>query len=933
MASRFAVFDSLRVVASRIRGIFTRRRIDEDFQQELDSHLALLTEENMRRGMTPEEARRAAQVRLGGVTQLRETSRELWGLPRVETILQDIRYGMRMLRKNPGFTAVAVFTLAIGIAVNTAVFTAFDATLRPVQATDPGRVVAISRSTLQDPNVSAFSYPDYLYYRDHNTVFSDLFAASETEVALSDTPGAGERSTAVGGITAAIGIRFFQQMAGTAEIGRAATVSDNYFSALGISPVIGRSFANDEPYPVVMLSGNFWARRFGSDVSLLGKPLKLNGKQFTVIGITPKDFIGTYQNAPSVWLPISAYPLLEPGRDPLHSSNDNCCGIFGRLKADVSSQQAQADLTVLADQLRRTYPTGSKSNRPVTISLAPASPFGGHPSPEAIAIVISLMSAVALVLLIACANVAGLQLARSAARQKEIGVRLALGASRGRLVQQLLTEASILAVMAGAAGLVASWFAERFLERSVAAALPPEWGFLAINVSPDIRVFGYALTVSLVTGIMFGLTPALEASKSDVISVLKEEGASFAGKLRGLRLRHFFVAAQIAICLCLLVAAGLLARGSARAVRLNPGFETKHILGLDIEAPLGFAHDAPKKGTVVRQMVERFQTVPGVKEVAMGRVPLAGGLRTASVSLDASSKQSNTPAPSFYYSYVTSNYFDTLSIPLVRGRTFSEAETRAGAPVTVVSEATARKLWAGQEPVGKRVTLDASKEFHGADEPFPSGQSFQVIGVSKDIRSAWLNEIDPGQFYFPLPPDREGDVMVRAESDPGALITTLGEQVKAVDPDVVAYAETLDGLITMNPGFIFSRVGAVFSAIIGLLGLLLASVGVYGMVSYAVVQRTHEVGVRMALGARQSDVLTLILRQSAKPVGVGILAGFVLSVLASRLLSSLLFGVSTLDPLAFGGVSLFLMSVALLACYVPARRATKFDPMVALRYE
>jgi hypothetical protein len=550
------------------------KRMLQDLDQDIRDFIERETQDNIDRGMPPEEARYAALRKFGNVGRIKEDTREMWTFSWIERLGQDVRYGLRMLRKNPDFTVVAVFTLAVGIAVNTAVFTAFDVTLRPIQATDPGRIVTVQRSSVQDGNVWNFNYPDYLYYRAHNQVFEDLFVAAGTGVSLSDAPNANGRPQVAGGITAAIGIRFFQQMAGTAELGWAALVSQNYFSTLGISLVIGRSFAPADSSPEVLLSYSFWARRFESDPSALGKTLKLNGKPFTVIGITPKDFIGTYQNAPSVWLPISAYPLLEPGHDPLHNSNDECCSLYGRLKAGVSRHQAQADLTVLAEQLRQTYQAGSRNSRPVTISVAPASPFGDHPSPEAVMVVVSVMSAVALVLLIACANVAGLQLARSAARQKEIGVRLALGAGRGRLMQQLLTEAALLAVMAGGAGLLASWFAERFLVRSVAAALPPQWGYLAIDVNPDVRVFAYTLIVSLVTGIMFGLTPALEASRSSVTSVLKEEGAGFAGNLRGLRLRHFFIAAQMAISLLLLITAGLLARGSARAVRLDPGFET-----------------------------------------------------------------------------------------------------------------------------------------------------------------------------------------------------------------------------------------------------------------------------------------------------------------------------------------------------------------------
>ncbi len=919
-------------VSLRLRSLFRKGRVEQELSEELRYHLERLTEQNLAKGMSPRDARNSALRELGGVEQIKEQCRDMRRVNFLENLIQDIRFGFRMLAKNPAFTALAVFALAIGIAVNTAVFTAFDATLRPIQAADPGRVVAVYRFAVGDQNGGAFSYPDFLYYRGHNRTFADLFAVSGAEVALSDQAGANGRAAPAGGITALLGIRFFEQLGGT-ELERAAMISENYFSVLGIPPAIGRSFAAAETAPVVMLSYNFWERRFRSDPSLEGKTLKLNGKLFTVIGVTPKDFIGTNDNAPAVWLPISAFPILEAGRDPLHNSNDRCCGIYGRLKAGISKQQAQAEMTVLADELRHTYPAGSIGSKPATISVERASLFGAHPSREVIMTVAVMMSAVGLVLLIACANVAGLQLARSAARRKEIGMRLALGASRRRLIQQLLTEASLLAFMAGGAGLIASWFAERFLERSVAAALPPEWGFLAINVNPDIRIFAYTLGVSLVTGILFGLAPALEATNLNLTSAWKEEGAGFAGKIRAQRLRHFFIAAQVAICLVLLIAAGLLARGSARAVRLDPGFETKKILGLDINFPPGQGYDAGKRNAIARRMVERFRTVPGVLDVAQGRVPLAGGLRSTSVILDPSAKQSNAPAPEFYYGYVSPNYFQTLSIPIVRGRAFSEEEARANAPVTVISEAAAKKLWPGQDPIGKRVTLDASKEYHGSDEPFPNSQSFQVIGVSQDIRSGWLTEIDPGLFALPLPPNRTGDVMIRAQNDPNGLTEAIGEEAKAVDPNVFVYAETLDGLMTMNPGFVISRVAAAFSTAIGLLGLLLAAVGIYGMVSYAVVQRTHEVGVRMALGAARRDVMGLIIRQSAKPVAIGLLIGLIVSVVVSRLLSWLLFGISSLDPVAFGGVSLFLVSVALAACYFPARRATQVDPMAALRHE
>ena len=855
----------------------------------------------------------------------------------MSTLLQDLRYGVRMLVRNPGITAISVLALATGIAVNTAIFSVYNAAvLRPIQAADPDRVVNIYRSTLEDRFGQGFSYPDYAYYRDHNIVLSSLIAESETELTLSDAPSASSPAPMGRTLAGIAGIHFFQQMAGSAELVPAAMVSENYFATLGISPVMGRTFSTEEVRsadPVVMLSYNFWRRRCHSDPNLLGKILKLNGKPFTVIGITPEDFMGTYPNVPSVWLALSTLPVLEPKRDLLHDRNDDACRLFGRLKPGVTMGQAQAQLTVLADQLRRTYPPRSSKSKPAAITLTPGSPLLLRPTSEVMTIVGLVMGAVGLVLLIACANVAGLQLARAAAREKEIGVRLALGASRGRLIRQLLTEATLLASLAGGVGLLFAWWAVRFLVTAISDSLPAVWGTLALQVDPDFRVFGYTLVVSLLAGILFGLAPALEASKPSLTAVLKEEGA-FGGKLRGSRLRDLLVAAQVGICLVLLVAAGLLARGSARALRLDPGFETKKVLGMGIEIPPGLGYDATKTGALVGQLMDRFSTVPGVKSVSQGRAPLWGGVRSASVSSNGPTGEPNAHAPTFHYSYVSPSYFETLSIPIITGRTFTDEEARTGAAVTIISEATARKLWPRQDPIGKRVALDATRQYHSSDEPFPAGQSFQVIGVTKDIRSFSLAEVDPAYFYLPMPRNHYYEsLLVRTASDPNALMAALGKEVKAVDPNIIVYADTLDGLLTNNFAFVISRIGAVLSSLIGLLGLLLASVGIYGMVSYAVVRRTREIGIRMTLGARAGDVLKQILRQSMKPVVVGMVLGIVASSAASRLLSSLLFGLSSLDPSAFGGVSLFLAGVALLASYVPARRATKVDPMVALRYE
>ncbi len=918
----------------RLRALFRPKSVEAELDEELRGHLEHHVEKYFQSGLAIDEARRRARLEFGGLDQVKEECRDARGLNLIDSLLQDLRYGWRMLVKNPIYTAASVMALAIGIAANTVIFTAYNAVnLRPIQAIDPGRLVNIYRWEV-GTNGQTFSYPSYIYFRDHNTTFSSLVAATGTDLSFSEVSRAPGSTRSAGKASSLFGIRFFQQMAGGAELVSAAVVSENYFQTLGISPALGRPFIPDDARQqdsVVMVSYNYWKRRLNSNPALLGKLVKLNGKPLTVVGVTPRDFMGTYPDVPSVWVPVSSLPLLEPKNDMQRDSENDCCGLYGRLKPGATREQAQSELTVLAEQFRKTLPAGSKHSKPVSITVTPGSPFSfGDRSPVRL-IALILMAATGLVLLIACANVAGLQLARSAARHKEIGVRLAMGAGRKRLIRQLLTEATMLAVLAGSLGLLLAWWTLRYVLAIVSAALPPVWGTIALHVDPDIRVFIFTLVVCVAAGILFGLAPALEASKPNLMAVLKEEGAAFGLKLAKSRLRDVLIASQMAISLVLLIAAGLLARGSFRAVKINPGFETKKVLGIDVEIPPGAGYDARREGLIVSELAERFSKVSGVRSVARGRIPLGGGIRTAAVS--PAGKPGKT-APVLSYSYVSPNYFDALDIPIVRGRTFTPDEARSGALVTLVSEEATRRLWPYQNPLGKLVTLDATEEFHWSDEPFPSWQSFQVIGVTCDLSSNWLGKLDDGYFYLPMAPAQWHDTMlIRTETNPEALIPAVANQANDVDPNIIVYGETVNGLMTNNPPFVFSRIAAVLSMVIGLLGLLLASVGIYGMVSFVVVQRTHEVGVRMALGARARDVLFLLLRQSMKPVAVGMLFGVTAAAAASRWLSSFLFGISPIDPLAFLGVSAVLASVALLASYMPARRATGVDPMVALRYE
>jgi len=928
----------LRDIVFRLRSLFRRESVEAELDDELKFHFDRQVEKYLNQGLTREEAMRRARLEFGGLEQVKEECRDARGVNFIETTIQDARYALRMLRKSPSFTAVAVLALALGIGVNTAIFTAYEAVAqRPLQAQDPSRVVNIYRSTPEERWGEGFTYSDYSFYKRQNIVFSGLIATAGAELVLTDVPGAANAGgTWGGGITAAAGFRFPQTMSGSAEFIRGSLVSENYFSVLGISAVRGRAFSpgeDDAPGapPAAMLSENFFERRFRSDRALLGQAIKLNSVAFTVIGITPRNFMGTNENVPDVWLPITKQALVQPGDEWLHNSEAECCRLNGRLKPEISIEKAESEMSLLTDRLRQTHPVGSNLSKPASVAMERGTPFGSHPNATFTTIVLLMMGAVGLVLLIACANVASLQLARSAARQKEIGVRLAIGAGRARLVRQLLTESALLAILAGGVGLLLSWWTLRFLVYEVSASLPAVWGTLALEVDPNGHIFLYTIVISLVAGILFGLAPALEATKLNLVSIIKEEGASLGRRLSRSRLRDLLVMAQVGVCVTLLICAALLVRGSARALRLDPGYETKRVLGIDVELPPGLGYSPQKQTVLDQQLMERFRAVPGVVSVTRGRPP-AMGLRNTAVTVNGQKLMSGNRPLTMWYNYVAPNFFETLSLPIVEGRAFNSEEARARAPVVLVSEATAKKLWPGQDPIGKQLLIDASQQFH--DELYPVSLLAQVIGVTKDVHLVWLSKADDSYIFLPIPSEGwHEEILVRTAGDPRGVIAALGKQAQEVDPNVIIFGESLDGLLTNHPEFVFSRIGAIFSTAIGLLGLALASVGIYGMVSYVVVQRTHEVGIRMALGASRRDVLRLVLSQSMRPVFFGLALGMTLAAGVAQVLKALLFGIRTLDPAAFGGVAIFLAAIALVSSYLPARRATKVDPMVALRYE
>jgi predicted permease len=810
---------------------------------------------------------------------------------------QDIRYGLRMLGRNPGFTAVAVLAIALGVGVNAGIFSVLNGVaLRMLPVPCAGQVVSVDQifhgrsARGVHGEATLFSYSEYQDYRASNHVFSGLLAY---EPFLNATLAGGRARQLYGQLT-----------------------SCNYFDVLSERPALGRGFveadcAAPDAGTVVVLSDELWQSAFGADPSLVGKRVVLNRTAFTVIGIAPRGFGGTEPVPSAFWAPITMQPAMEPDRDFLGDANVSWLSLLGRVRPGLSIGQVRADLMVIASRIDAQHP-----GRQTSLSIRTAT-FLGRPEEHNLVMGAAavILIGFGLVLLIACANVANLMLARASARQKEICVRLSVGASRPRLIRQLLTESVMLALMGGALGSVlAFWFFEA-VSRFVVAHLPHGFPPVALNLTPDVRVLGYALLLTLLTGIAFGLAPALEAARTDLNTALKAGVGGLGGRAGGGILRHSLVAAQVAVCMILLIAAGLLLRGLYFAQTVDPGFAMNGIAVVSLDLRTQGYKEEPA-AQFERRLKEKVAALPGVDVVVeAAETPLSDDHNFTGFSVPGKPDEYEVENDA-----ISDGYFSMLGIPIVRGRDFTAEEVRSGAKVAIVTEATARKFWPGEDPIGK--TLRQGRD-----------TDLEIVGIARDAQVSHLGEKEKLYVYLPAGPKEQSELhlMIHGGGGLAALATGIRHAASEIDPDVLVDVTRLEDNLEVwrTP----ARIVASLAGSLGALALLLAGVGVYGVVSYAVSRRTREIGIRMTLGADGRDVMAMVLRQSMRPVVIGGAIGMVGCAGVSWVLSSMLFGISARDPIAFMFVPAFLLGVALLASYVPARRATKVNPVVALRYE
>jgi len=869
------------------------KRMLAGLDQDIRDHIERETRDNIEHGMPPEEARYAALRKFGNVTRVQEETREVWTVLWIEQLLHDVRFAFRTLRKSPGFSILVVLILALGIGANTAIFSVVDEVLlRPLPFSNPNQLVLVLGAPLKQPDaLTSLSYRDFLECRKHNHVFSELAGNGFHDLTLT---GAGEPS-----------------------IVNTASVTPELFPLLSAKPLAGRTFVPEDgkqgAAPVAILSENLWRSRFGSNPGLIGQSISLDYRSFTVVGIMPASFRYPVDAPPEdVWIPVAQDPLfgplmLRPGVRMLR--------VIGRLKPGVSLTQAQAEMETLGARLAREF---APQDSGFTIRVLPYQQIvvGGAKSPLLI-----LWGAVGLVLLIACANIANLLLSRATSRGREIAVRIALGARRSRIVRQLLTESAVLGLLGGVAGLLLAawgvWILRPFLPPDVAR-------INSIHVGGWVLAF--ALSLSLAAALASGVAPALLATPSNLHTSIKEGGGERTGQPGGQRVRSFLAVAEISLAMTLLVAGGLLIRSFALATSANPGFDPKNVIEAEVSLPQ-FQYSTPQQWTAFsKELLERLQAQPGLRDSALA-APLPMD-RQGEANFEFSIV-GNPPLPpgksiTADYATVSLDYFRVMGIPLLRGRFFSEQDSPSNPKVAIISETLARRYLPNQDPIGRQMRFGFP----------PNGNvSREIVGIAGDVRDVALSRKPGPMMYVPFAqaPLYGGEVVVRSSLSASSVAAGIRQAVHSIDKDlpvtdVESFPEALGASMAQE------RFRTLLLSSFSAIALILAAVGVFGVVSYSVSRRTHEIGIRMALGSAPGTILRLVLGESARLVLAGLGVGLPAALALARSLSSLLYGIRPSDPITFIAVALILTGAALLASYIPARRAMSVDPMVALRY-
>jgi predicted permease len=887
----------LRALLLRSTGLFRREQGSRDFADEIESHLRMHIEDNLRSGMDAEQARRQALIKLGGMQQTKEQYRDRRTLPMLEMLWSDIRFGARVLWKSRVFAIVAVVTLALGIGGNAAIFSIVNGVLlNPLPFPQPERLVALHESK---PNFTqgAISYLNFLDWQRDNHTFASMAVARRYAFILT---GRGE-----------------------AEQVQAEFVSGTFFPLLGVNPILGRTFTPAEEQggaaPVALISEGLWQRKFGSSPAVLGQSMTLDGRDFTIIGVIPASF---HLRLPS-FRERDIYAPIRQWNNPLLMNRDAGLGVHGiaRLKPGVTLAQAQADMEQVTRNLAAAFPDADKG---IGASIVPLKEqIVGDVRP----FLLVLLAAVGFVLLLACVNVASLLLARSAGRRREFAVRTALGASRRRVVCQLLTESLLLGIVSGVIGLlVAAWGTHAAL-KLVPAALPR-----VDQIGLDFRVLAFTTLITLLSGTLFGLIPAWKTSQADPQTALKEGGRGVSGTHN--RAQSAFVVAEMAVALVLLIGAGLMVRSLARLANVDPGFNPRNVLTFGLSLPPSMMHATPEQTrAAVREVDEKLESTTGIKAVSQvwGALPMAGD--DEQLFWDGHPKPASETGMNWAIDYIVGpDYLKVMDIALRRGRFFTPQDDEHSPLVAVVDEVFARKYFPGQDPIGKRIVMNTSS------------RTLEIVGVVSHVKQWGLDSDDTqslrAQIYIPcmqMPDDFIAmtpavSVVVRYDGNLSPVFDAIRRNIRQMSSQQVIFGDqTMESLIADS--IAQRRFAMILLGVFAVMALVLASVGIYGVIAYVVGQRTQEIGIRMALGAQRSNVLGLILWQGTRLALLGVAIGIAGAIALTRLMSDLLYGVTATDPATFTGVALLLIVVAMAACYLPARRAMRVNPVAALRYE